>query len=111
VVLHITLLRCLARSIRLPIYIYRLVGAGPALAYDHCTGRGRAVGVHLTGEETATLVAAVVALIGAAAAWLKSHSAQQRAGRAETKANKALNGTAGQAGNGQSGSGTPRASA
>lgn len=59
--------------------------------------------MHLTAEETYTLVAALVALAGAAAAWLKSHSAQRQAGRAENTANKALNGTAGQAGGGQAG--------
>jgi hypothetical protein len=67
--------------------------------------------VHLTSEELASLVGAAVALIGAAAAWLRASTAHKAAGRAETKANKALDGTAGQAGNGQSGSGTPRASA
>lgn len=54
--------------------------------------------MHLTAEETYTLVAAIVALIGAAAAWLKGHAAQRQARRAETKANRALNGTAGGAG-------------
>lgn len=49
--------------------------------------------MHLTAEEVYTLVGAVVALLGAASAWLKSHAAQKTAGRAERKANQALNGT------------------
>lgn len=67
--------------------------------------------MRLTSEEWTALISALIALIGAAAAWLKSHSAQRQASRAETKANKALNGTAGQPASGQQGSGTPRASA
>lgn len=67
--------------------------------------------MHLTSDQITALAGAAVALAGAAAAWLKSHAAGKAAARAEDKANKALNGTAGQAGSAQPGSGTPRASA
>lgn len=58
--------------------------------------------MHLTAEETYTLVGALVAVLGAVAAWIRASAAHKAAGRAEDKANKALNGTAGQAGGGQS---------
>lgn len=57
--------------------------------------------MHLTAEETYTLISSVVALVGVAAAWLKSHSAGKAAARAEQTAKKALNGTAGPAGSDQ----------
>lgn len=67
--------------------------------------------MHLTAEETLALVGALVGLAGAAAAWIRASAAHKVAGRAERKANQALNGTTGGAGAGQPGSGTPSASA
>lgn len=57
--------------------------------------------MHLTAEETYALVAAVVAVLGSVAAWIRASAAHKAAGRAEDKADKALNGTAGQAASGQ----------
>lgn len=64
--------------------------------------------MHLTAEETYTLVGALVAVLGAAASWLRASAAHRAAGRAESKANQALNGTAGQAANSQAGDGAQR---
>lgn len=49
--------------------------------------------MHLTADETFALVGALVALAGAAAAWLRASAAHKAAGRAESKAQQALNGT------------------
>lgn len=67
--------------------------------------------MHLTADQTTALVSALVSLLVAGGAWLRARMAHQAAVRADSKATKALNGLAGQAGGSQPGSGTPRASA